>query len=88
MDTLIETHSDDIEKIKQELRRLDINKMDKTKFDELMNLINDLKKKMKEMADKIDNIKDFSKEIHDLQTGQDNITNNHNTFVDATNSAI
>lgn len=88
MDTIIENHSDDIEKLKQEIRRLDVNKMDKTKFDEIMNLINDLKKRLKEMAEKLDNTHDFSKEIKDLQNGLNNITNNHNTFVDATNSAI
>jgi len=58
MDVTIETQSEDIEKLKQEIRRLDLTKMDKTKFDELLNMINDLKKKLKDLAEKTENLKD------------------------------
>jgi len=58
MDVTIETHAEDIEKLKQEIRRLDLTKMDKTKFDELLNMINDLKKKLKDLAEKTENLKD------------------------------
>jgi len=49
MDVIFETHTDEIEKLKQEIRRLDIQKLDKIKFDELMNLIRELQKKVKEI---------------------------------------
>lgn len=58
MDVTIETYAEDIEKLKQEIRRLDLTKMDKTKFDELLNMINDLKKKLKDLAEKTENLKD------------------------------
>jgi len=58
MDVTIETHAEDIEKLKQEIRRLDLTKMDKTKFDELLNMINELKKKLKDLAEKTENLKD------------------------------
>jgi hypothetical protein len=58
MDLTIETHAEDIEKLKQEIRRLDLTKMDKTKFDELLNMINELKKKLKDLAEKTENLKD------------------------------
>lgn len=88
MDVTIETHAEDIEKLKQEIRRLDLTKMDKTKFDELLNMINDLKKKLKDLAEKTENLKDYSKEINDLKTATENITNNHNAYVDANNNSI
>lgn len=49
MDVIFQTHSDEIEKLKQEIRRLDLQKLDKIKFDELMNLIRELQKKVKEI---------------------------------------
>jgi len=50
MDLIFETHSEDIEKLKQEIRRLDLQKLDKIQFDELMNLIRELQKKVKELS--------------------------------------
>lgn len=87
MDIVFETHAEDIEKLKQEIRRLDLNKMDKLKFDELMNLIRELQKKVKELSNSGPG-KDYDKDIKDLKDAQDNIINNLTAFTDATNTSI
>lgn len=87
MDVIFQTHSDEIEKLKQEIRRLDIQKLDKIKFDELMNLIRELQKKVKEINSNGPG-KDYDKDIKDLKDAQDNIINNLTAFTDATNTSI
>jgi len=87
MDLTFETHSEDIEKLKQEIRRLDLQKLDKIKFDELMNLIRELQKKVKELSSNGPG-KDYDKDIKDLKDAQDNIVNNLTAFTDATNTSI
>jgi len=87
MDLIFETHSEDIEKLKQEIRRLDLQKLDKIKFDELMNLIRELQKKVKELSSNGPG-KDYDKDIKDLKDAQDNIVNNLTAFTDATNTSI
>jgi len=87
MDLIFETHSEDIEKLKPERRRLDLQKLDKIKIDELMNLIRELQKKVKELSSNGPG-KDYDKDIKDLKDAQDNIVNNLTAFTDATNTSI
>jgi len=66
MDLIFDSHSDEIDKLKQEIRRLDLNKSDKIKFDELLNLIRELQKKIKENTGSTSSGKDYEKEIKEL----------------------
>jgi len=90
MDKIDESHAEEIEKLKQEIRKLDLNKSEKIKFDELLILIRELQKNNKENTGSTGSGtgKDYEKEIKELQKGQENMANNYNSFVETTNGSL